>query len=318
MCSTIQYYEEGETLLRYRRARIDALAPLLVVDDMGYITCLVLRALKDTTIPGRGTGAAPTGLVLVPPADTYIRLSNSSHMPVHLQVGAGVIDEDYRGKITVILHNSSETPFLVQRGLPIATATVISNPRPRVQLTTVKTSEEDQPTSSIAERASATSAAVDIRATSDITLTPLTLTLVNFGLGATVLPDENAVKFAPKPGTVVRPGKCCDELDTEEDGKEDEAKKPGDSGDQRGSGGVLLRYAARPALAVRRGVHVVNNVVEPPVENVVMNMINYSGDTVMMKLGDRVAQIVTEGEEVSIDRVEEIHAENGILDDEQE
>ena len=34
----------------------------------------------------------------------------------HISVGAGVIDEDYRGNIGVLLFNHSDTPFIINRG----------------------------------------------------------------------------------------------------------------------------------------------------------------------------------------------------------
>ena len=38
----------------------------------------------------------------------------------HIDIGGGVIDQDYRGNIGVILYNHSDKPFIVTRGDRIA------------------------------------------------------------------------------------------------------------------------------------------------------------------------------------------------------
>ena len=45
---------------------------------------------------------------------------------------AGVIDQDYRGEVKVILYNSGEHPFFIQRGDRIAQLIIEKNETPDV------------------------------------------------------------------------------------------------------------------------------------------------------------------------------------------
>jgi len=38
----------------------------------------------------------------------------------HIDIGGGVIDQDYRGNVGVIIYNHSDTPFIITRGERIA------------------------------------------------------------------------------------------------------------------------------------------------------------------------------------------------------
>jgi dUTP pyrophosphatase len=56
------------------------------------------------------------------PSDTYGRIAPRSGLAYKkgIDVGAGVIDEDYRGKVGVILFNHSDTEFTAEAGARIA------------------------------------------------------------------------------------------------------------------------------------------------------------------------------------------------------
>ena len=56
------------------------------------------------------------------PRGCYGRIAARSGMALfhHISVGAGVIDEDYRGNIGVLLFNHWDTPFVINRGDRIA------------------------------------------------------------------------------------------------------------------------------------------------------------------------------------------------------
>lgn len=62
------------------------------------------------TIKPFGTVLIPTGFAVALPPNTYGRLATPSGLAIKMcvEVGAGVIDEDYRGEIKVILHNHSD------------------------------------------------------------------------------------------------------------------------------------------------------------------------------------------------------------------
>jgi dUTP pyrophosphatase len=63
-----------------------------------------------------------TGIALVVPPRTYARIAPQSGLVVKhgIDIGAGVIDKDYRGEIKVVLINNSSIPFQVQPGDRIA------------------------------------------------------------------------------------------------------------------------------------------------------------------------------------------------------
>ena len=54
-----------------------------------------------------------TGLSIAIPADTYARIAPRSGLAVKhfIDTGAGVVDEDYRGEVGVVLFNHSDVDF---------------------------------------------------------------------------------------------------------------------------------------------------------------------------------------------------------------
>ncbi|KAK9738215.1 dUTPase [Popillia japonica] len=76
-----------------------------------------LRPNQDY-IPARGRGVIDTGLIIELPKGCYGRIAPKSGLALFkgIDVGAGVIDEDYRGVIKVILFNHSDQPFEVNKG----------------------------------------------------------------------------------------------------------------------------------------------------------------------------------------------------------
>ena len=64
----------------------------------------------------------PTGISATPPSGTYIRIAPRSGLTVkkNLHMLAGVVDPDYRGNITVIMHNFGTEPVTFHRGDKIA------------------------------------------------------------------------------------------------------------------------------------------------------------------------------------------------------
>jgi dUTP pyrophosphatase len=62
-----------------------------------------------------------TGLAAVPPPHMYLRIAPRSGLARKgIDVGAGVVDADYRGEIRVLLINNSPKPLTVQPGDRIA------------------------------------------------------------------------------------------------------------------------------------------------------------------------------------------------------
>lgn len=67
----------------------------------------------DCVIPARGKGVAKTDLSIAIPPGTYARIAPRSGLAVNhfIDTGAGVVDEDYRGNIGVVLFNHSDKDF---------------------------------------------------------------------------------------------------------------------------------------------------------------------------------------------------------------
>ena len=77
---------------------------------------------KDIIIEPLGKARIPTGLSVELPHNTYGRVAPRSGLTWNkfLDVGAGVIDEDYRGQIFVILFNFSKENVTIKNGDKIA------------------------------------------------------------------------------------------------------------------------------------------------------------------------------------------------------
>jgi len=84
----------------------------------GYDLC----AAYDGVVPARGRALLKTDVAVAVPAGTYGRVAPRSGLALKsgIDVGAGVIDEDYRGNVGVILFNHGEADFAVKAGDRIA------------------------------------------------------------------------------------------------------------------------------------------------------------------------------------------------------
>lgn len=72
----------------------------------GYDLC----ACEDAIVPARGIACVSTGVCVSIPNDTYARVAPRSGLACKgIDVGAGVVDSDYRAPICVILYNHTET-----------------------------------------------------------------------------------------------------------------------------------------------------------------------------------------------------------------
>lgn len=77
---------------------------------------------EDTVIPARGKGIVKTDLSIAAPPGTYARIAPRSGLAVKkfIDTGAGVVDEDYRGAVGVVLFNHSDEDFEVKKGDRVA------------------------------------------------------------------------------------------------------------------------------------------------------------------------------------------------------
>ena len=72
-----------------------------------------LFASSAGVVPARGRALVPTDISIAIPADCYGRVAPRSGLAVRLgiDVGAGVIDSDYRGALSVLLFNTDDADF---------------------------------------------------------------------------------------------------------------------------------------------------------------------------------------------------------------
>ncbi|KAG9148076.1 hypothetical protein Leryth_003647 [Lithospermum erythrorhizon] len=81
-----------------------------------------LSSATETKVPARGKALVPTDLSIAVPEGTYARIAPRSGLAWKhsIDVGAGVIDADYRGPVGVILFNHGDVDFEVKIGDRIA------------------------------------------------------------------------------------------------------------------------------------------------------------------------------------------------------
>ena len=71
------------------------------------------RSAFDCVVPARGKAVVRTGLAIAIPHGTYARIAPRSGLAVKhfVDTGAGVVDEDYRGEVGVVLFNHGDRDF---------------------------------------------------------------------------------------------------------------------------------------------------------------------------------------------------------------
>lgn len=81
-----------------------------------------IYASKEATVPARGKVLVDTDISIAVPAGTYGRVAPRSGLASKhsIDVGAGVIDADYRGPVKVLLFNLSDVDFKVAVGERVA------------------------------------------------------------------------------------------------------------------------------------------------------------------------------------------------------
>ena len=81
-----------------------------------------LYSSADVILEAHGKAIIPTDLKIVVPHGTYGRVAPRSGLAANhfIDVGAGVVDEDYRGLLGVVLFNHSKIDYKVKKGDRIA------------------------------------------------------------------------------------------------------------------------------------------------------------------------------------------------------
>lgn len=108
-----------ESQLRFAKLSEHAFAPTRGSEKAAGFD---LRSAYDYTVPARGKELVKTDIQIEVPDGCYGRVAPRSGLAVKnfIDVGAGVIDQDYRGNVGVVLFNHSEIPFEVKKGDRIA------------------------------------------------------------------------------------------------------------------------------------------------------------------------------------------------------
>lgn len=104
--------------------RVKKLAPEAIVPIRGS-DCAAgydLSSAYQAIVPARGKALVKTELSIAIPEGTYARIAPRSGLAWKhsIDVGAGVIDYDYRGPVAVVLFNHSDTDFNIKEGDRIA------------------------------------------------------------------------------------------------------------------------------------------------------------------------------------------------------
>jgi dUTP pyrophosphatase len=81
-----------------------------------------LLAAAPQRVPAKGKALVSTGIAMAIPTGNYGRIAPRSGLAAKnfIDVGAGVIDSDYRGEVKVLLFNFSDVEFVVNPGDRIA------------------------------------------------------------------------------------------------------------------------------------------------------------------------------------------------------
>jgi len=110
---------EIQSELFIKRLNTDAIIPSR---GSKFSAGLDISSSVDTIVPAKGKAIIKTGLSIACPFMTYARIAPRSGLTVKkfIDVGAGVVDCDYRGEIGVVLFNFSDIDFQVRKGDKIA------------------------------------------------------------------------------------------------------------------------------------------------------------------------------------------------------
>uniref|UniRef100_A0A1I8BA63 Deoxyuridine 5'-triphosphate nucleotidohydrolase n=1 Tax=Meloidogyne hapla TaxID=6305 RepID=A0A1I8BA63_MELHA len=101
---------EEEHQLSYKKIKKEALAPVFGSKNAAGAD---LHSAEDCVVPAKGKYLVSTGIQIALPDGYYGRIAPRSGLASKnfIDVGAGVIDTDYRGEIKVLLFNFSDVDF---------------------------------------------------------------------------------------------------------------------------------------------------------------------------------------------------------------
>merc|ERR1719233_1152390 len=93
-----------------------------------------LASAQKVTVPAQGKALVKTDIALIIPNGCYGRIAPRSGLSwkKHIDIGAGVIDRDYRGNVGVVMFNHSTIPLEVEVGDRIAQLVIEKIAEPEV------------------------------------------------------------------------------------------------------------------------------------------------------------------------------------------
>lgn len=110
---------ETVCILRFAKLSEHAFAP---VKGSAKAAGFDLKSAYDIIVPARGKAIVKTDIQIELPEGCYGRIAPRSGLAAknHIDIGAGVVDEDYRGNLGVVMFNHADVDFPVAKGDRIA------------------------------------------------------------------------------------------------------------------------------------------------------------------------------------------------------
>ena len=110
---------ESVVVLRYVKLTENALPP---TRESPRAAGFDIKSAYNVVIPASGNELVRTDLAIQIPNGCYGRIAPRSGLALHhhINVGGGVVDEDYHGNLCMILFNHSDKPFHIYRGDGVA------------------------------------------------------------------------------------------------------------------------------------------------------------------------------------------------------
>ncbi|XP_051172691.1 deoxyuridine 5'-triphosphate nucleotidohydrolase [Leptopilina boulardi] len=107
------------SVLKFAKLSDKAFTP---VKGNAYAAGYDLKSAYEYVIPAKGKELVKTDLQIAVPEGTYGRVAPRSGLAWknHVDVGAGVIDQDYRGNVGVVIFNHGDQELKVQPGDRVA------------------------------------------------------------------------------------------------------------------------------------------------------------------------------------------------------
>ena len=112
-------YSDDDTVLRFKKLTTNATTPIRA---SRHAAGFDLFSAETKEVDAHGRGIINTDIVMMLSQGTYGRVAPRSGLAVNyfIDIGAGVIDADYRGNVGVVIFNHLNKPFLVKKGDRIA------------------------------------------------------------------------------------------------------------------------------------------------------------------------------------------------------